>query len=58
MQKKLVFPFIGQRILKTTVAVFLCLVFYHLRGYRSGTISAEAAITAIISSGVIAVFSS
>ena len=48
MQKKLVFPFIGQRILKTTVAVFLCLVFYHLRGYRSGTISAEAAITAII----------
>ena len=41
-------PFIGQRIVKTAVAVFLCLVFYHLRGYDAGTISAEAAISAII----------
>ena len=48
MEKKLYFPFIGQRILKTTVAVFLCLVFYYLRGYRGETMSAEAAITAII----------
>ncbi len=48
MQKKLYFPSIGQRILKTAVAVFLCLVFYHFRGYRDGTMSAEAAITAII----------
>lgn len=48
MQTKLYFPFIGQRIFKTTVAVFLCLVFYYLRGYRGETMSAEAAITAII----------
>ena len=48
MHKKLYFPYIGQRIIKTTVAVFLCLVFYYLRGYRGGTMSAESAITAII----------
>ena len=48
MQKKLYFPYIGQRILKTSFAVFLCLVFYYLRGYRGETMSAEAAITAII----------
>ena len=48
MQKKLYFPYIGQRIIKTTIAVFLCLVFYYLRGYRGETMSAEAAITAII----------
>ena len=48
MQKKLYFPYIGQRIIKTSVAVFLCLVFYYLRGYRGATMSAEAAITAII----------
>ena len=30
------------------MAVFLCLVFYRLRGYRGETMSAEAAITAII----------
>ena len=48
MQKKLYFPYIGQRIVKTTIAVFLCLVFYYLRGYRGEAMSAEAAITAII----------
>ena len=48
MQKKLVFPYIGQRIVKTSLAVFLCLVFYYFRGYRGETMSAEAAITAII----------
>ena len=48
MQKKLYFPYIGQRIIKTSVAVFLCLVFYYFRGYRGETMSAEAAITAII----------
>ena len=48
MQQKLYFPYIGQRILKTSVAVFLRLVFYYLRGYRGETMSAEAAITAII----------
>ena len=41
-------PYIGQRVIKTSIAVFLCLVFYHLRGYHEGTISAEAAISAII----------
>ena len=41
-------PPLGQRIVKTAVAVFLCLVFYRLRGYRGETMSAEAAITAII----------
>ena len=48
MEKKLYFPYIGQRILKTSAAVFLCLVFYYFRGYRGETMSAEAAITAII----------
>ena len=42
------FPPLGQRIVKTAIAVFLCLVFYRLRGYRGETMSAEAAITAII----------
>lgn len=48
MRKKYYFPHLGQRIVKTSFAVFLCLVFYHLRGYRGATMSAEAAITAII----------
>ncbi|MGX8706878.1 MAG: aromatic acid exporter family protein, partial [bacterium] len=38
----------GQRIVKTSVAVTLCLIFYMLRGYRGEGMSAEAAITAII----------
>ena len=41
-------PMIGQRIVKTTVAVLLCLLFYWLRGYRGQDMPAEAAITAII----------
>ena len=41
-------PYIGQRIMKTTVAVFLCLLAYLLLGYRGSTIPTEAAITAII----------
>lgn len=41
-------PSIGQRILKTTVAVFLCLLTYLLLGYRGESIPTEAAITAII----------
>ena len=41
-------PLIGQRIVKTTVAVFLCLLFYYLRGYRGQDMPSEAAITAII----------
>ncbi|MBR0406897.1 MAG: FUSC family protein [Clostridia bacterium] len=46
--EQLYFPPLGQRIIKTSFAVFLCLVFYRLRGYRGETMSAEAAITAII----------
>ena len=41
-------PHIGQRILKTTVAVFLCLLAYKLRGYYGQDMPTEAAITAII----------
>ena len=39
---------IGQRIIKTAVAVTICLLFYMLRGYEGSTMPAEAAITAII----------
>ena len=39
---------VGQRIIKTSVAVTLCLFFYMLRGYRGENMQAEAAITAII----------
>lgn len=41
-------PHIGQRIIKTTLAVFLCLVIYALRGYEGQDMPTEAAITAII----------
>ena len=41
-------PHIGQRILKTAVAVFLCLLVYRLRGYHGQDMPTEAAITAII----------
>jgi hypothetical protein len=41
-------PPLGQRIIKTAVAVFLCLLFYWLRGYRGQQMPTEAAITAII----------
>ena len=38
----------GQRIIKTSVAVLLCLFYYLLRGYRGEAMPAESAITAII----------
>ena len=41
-------PRIGQRIIKTAFAVFLCLLYYYLRGYRGQSITAEATITVII----------
>ncbi|MBQ6475912.1 MAG: FUSC family protein [Clostridia bacterium] len=41
-------PHIGQRILKTTVAVFLCLLVYYLLGRSGADMPAEALITAII----------
>lgn len=42
------FPPLGQRIVKTSAAVFICLMFYWLRGYRGVEMPAEACITAII----------
>lgn len=39
---------VGQRIVKTSVAVTLCLLFYMLLGYRGENMPSEAAITAII----------
>ena len=41
-------PPLGQRIVKTSVAVFLCLLYYWLRGYRGINMNTEAGITAII----------
>ena len=46
--KSIYLPPVGQRIIKTSIAVTLCLLFYTLRGYRGQDMSAEAAITAII----------
>ena len=37
------FPRVGQRIVKTSIAVFLCLVIYYLRGYEGGSMPTEAA---------------
>lgn len=42
------FPPLGQRIMKTSLAVFICLMVYWLRGYRGVEMPAEACITAII----------
>lgn len=41
-------PHLGQRIIKTAIAVFICLIIYYLRGYGSGSMPTESAITAII----------
>ncbi len=41
-------PRIGQRITKTALAVFLCLLVFHLRGIQGAALSSEACITAII----------
>lgn len=41
-------PHIGQRIVKTAVAVFLCMVIYYGRGYWGSSMPTEAAITAIV----------
>ena len=41
-------PHIGQRIVKTSIAVFITLLVYYLCGYRGAEMPAEAAITAII----------
>ena len=41
-------PHIGMRIIKTAVAVFLCLIVYYFRGYRGMDMPSEAALTAIV----------
>ena len=41
-------PHIGQRITKTSIAVFICLIIYYLRGYHGNSMPSEAMITAII----------
>jgi len=38
----------GQRIIKTAIAVLICLLIGYGRGYRAGSMSSEAAMTAII----------
>ncbi|MDO4633563.1 MAG: aromatic acid exporter family protein [Eubacteriales bacterium] len=47
-RKKWRWPHIGQRMIKTSVAVFICLLILRLLGYRGETMPAEATITAII----------
>ena len=46
-ERKLRLPHVGQRIIKTSVAVLICLLISYLRGFRAGSMSAEASITAI-----------
>ena len=41
-------PVLGWRIVKTTVAVFICLMIYLLRGYSGADMPTESAITAIV----------
>lgn len=41
-------PHIGQRIIKTAIAVFVCFVINILRGYGVSNMSVDAAITAVI----------
>ncbi len=41
-------PKVGQRIIKTSLAVLICLLIYYFRGYSGSDMSAEAMITAII----------
>ena len=47
-KRQLYLPRIGQRIVKTSIAVLITLLVYYLRGYRGAEMPAEAAITAII----------
>ncbi len=41
-------PHLGQRIVKTTAAVFLCLLYAMIRGARGQSVATEAAFTAIV----------
>ena len=42
------YPHIGQRIVKTTIAVFICLILYYLWGFEGENMPTEAMITAIL----------
>ena len=42
------FPHIGRRIVKTSIAVFICLLIAYLWGYRGSEMPTESCITAII----------
>ena len=41
-------PHIGMRIIKTAIAVLICLLIYYFRGYRGLSMPSEAALTAIV----------
>ena len=41
-------PVLGWRIVKTAVAVFICLIIYLILGYSGADMPTEAAITAIL----------
>ena len=47
-KRRFYLPQIGQRIIKTSIAVLITLLVYYLYGYRGADMPAEAAITAII----------
>ena len=47
-RKNITIPHIGRRIIKTTVAVFICLLVCYLLGFRGAQMPSEACITAII----------
>ena len=42
------FPHIGQRLVRTSIAVFICMMIYALRGYTGQDMPTEAAITAVL----------
>ncbi len=41
-------PQVGQRMIKTAIAVFVCLLIYRLMGYQGSTMPVESVITAIV----------
>ena len=48
MRNRIYFPHLGGRIVKTTVAVFICLLIYIIRGYDNQSMPTEAVLTAIV----------
>ena len=43
-----ILPRLGQRIVKTSLSVFICLIIYYLMGLTGADMPSEAALTAII----------